>query len=296
MRKDFGQSDLKLVLRYDELMKRYHPYELSYLTPKQWREIPLNLLRFDLKRSWLNDCLDQVKAELKQKNIKPFFHAWVSDEWFSPDGCPGIAIPYYLFHPALIKLNKQNNLPVEGVTKTKALQLIRHEVGHAIENAWRLRRKKTRQQLFGLSSTRYPEIYTPCPRSTDYVEHLGEGYSQSHPDEDWAETFALWLSTSKRTWNKKYKGTKALEKLLYCETLMSEIAGTKPLNSEKFVVSPIEDRSITVGQLIDRNVAARAKTVVKAVRMTKKSPIISNPDILKQAHVLLEKKGLGFLM
>tara|TARA_R110000868_G_scaffold117600_15_gene312562 strand:- start:65318 stop:66151 length:834 start_codon:yes stop_codon:yes gene_type:complete len=277
-------------------MKKYHPYELSYLSQKQWREIPLDMLRFDIKMSWLHECIEQVKSELQNKNIKPFFHTWVSDEWFSPDGCPGIALPFYLFHPALIKACRAKGLPVEGTTKTRAIKLIRHEVGHAIENAWRLRRKKERQHLFGHSTTPYPSIYKPCLKTTNYVEHLGEGYSQSHPDEDWAETFAVWLGQSKRTWSKKYVGTQALEKLLYCEKVMSDIADTKPINTEKFVVSPINDRKQTIGQFIDQAAAARLKNVVKAVQMPKKSPIISNPDILKKADQMLKENGLGFLM
>src|SRR5690606_34170103 len=128
-------------------MRRRHPYELSYLTVGQWSEMPFSALRFDLKHSWLAPLVKQVKDELKARGIPAFFHVWVAEEWFSPDGCPGIAIPYYLFHPSLIRLQKSYGLEVEGESKTQALKLIRHEVGHAIENAWRLRRRKKRQQL-----------------------------------------------------------------------------------------------------------------------------------------------------
>lgn len=251
-------------------MRRRHPYELSYLTVQQWSDMPFSALKFELKHSWLAPLLDQVKAELRQRGIHPFFHAWVSDEWFSPDGCPGIALPYYLFHPSLIRLQKASGLPVEGATRAHALKLIRHEVGHAIENAWRLRRRKKRQQLFGTSGTPYPNSYFPNPHSRDFVVHLEDHYAQSHPDEDWAETFSVWLGQTPNTWRRRYTGTKALEKLQYCHEVMQEIAGTMPLNRERFVVSPISDMRGTIGQFMRKRSQARSTTLTNVLAMTGK--------------------------
>lgn len=277
-------------------MKAHFPHQLSYLSLNQWAEMPFELIDFNIKKSWLNECIGEVKAELKAKNIPAFFHTWVSDEWFSPDGCPGIAIPFYLFHPSLTKLYKSAGLPVEGITKNKALKLIRHEVGHAIENAWRLRRKKTRQKIFGNSTTPYPNSYRPCLETTDYVQHLGDCYSQSHPDEDWAETFAVWLGQSASSWKRRYAGTFALEKLEYCDAMMKEIAGTKPLNNERFIVSPIEDQKGTIKQLLDTKSKQRLRTIVKAVRMPKNSQNLPSADILKHADSIFKRHDLGFLM
>lgn len=276
-------------------MRRRHAYELSYLSLKQWSEMPFSALRFEVSQSWLAPLLAQVKSELKSRGIAPFFHTWVAEEWFSPDGCPGIAVPYYLFHPSLIRLQKSYGLEVEGDTKAKALKLIRHEVGHAIENAWRLRRRKKRQQLFGLSTTPYPTVYRPTP-SENFVTHLGHDYAQSHPDEDWAETFAVWLATSKQTWRRRYAGTLALEKLEYCDSIMNEIKGTRALNSERFVVSPISDQNGTIGSFMQKSANARLKVIQQNKSIAKISHNFPSAVILKQAQTWYQETGQGILM
>ena len=120
-------------------------------------------------------------------------HYWLSDEWFTPDDVPGIAIPFYLAHPRLAKLELAQMLEVEGGDPESCLMILRHEAGHAIDNAYQLRRRPTRRRLFGPPATPYPEYYTPKPYSKSFVQHLDHWYAQSHPDEDFAETFAVWL-------------------------------------------------------------------------------------------------------
>jgi hypothetical protein len=126
-------------------------------------------------------------------------------------------------------------LEVEGGTPEWCMQILRHETGHAIENAYLLRRRRKRQELFGKSSKTYPEYYTPKPYSKSFVLHLDMWYAQSHPDEDFAETFAVWL-TPQSMWRERYAGWPALKKLDYIESLMHEIAGRPPLeNTTRFV-------------------------------------------------------------
>ena len=78
------------------------------------------------------------------------------------------------------------------------------------------------------SSKRYPRYYRPNPASRNFVQHLRLWYAQSHPDEDFAETFAVWL-TPRSNWRKRYAGWPALKKLEYVDELMAEIAGKRPL-------------------------------------------------------------------
>ena len=80
--------------------------------------------------------------------------------------------------------------------------------------------------LFGRSSTRYPSYYRPDPASRSFVQHLRLWYAQSHPDEDFAETFAVWL-TPRSNWRKRYAGWPALKKLQYVDELMAEIASAE---------------------------------------------------------------------
>ena len=107
------------------------------------------------------------------------------------------------------------------------MKILRHEAGHAIDNAYKLRQRRRRQQIFGPSYMQYPEYYTPKPYSKSFVLHLDSWYAQSHPDEDFAETFAVWLNPES-DWRARYAGWPALKKLEYMDALMREIAG-KPM-------------------------------------------------------------------
>ena len=140
-----------------------------------------------------------INGELSARGIKYFRpRYWLSDEWFTPDGVPGVAIPFYLAHPRLAKLELAQMLEVEGADELGCLRILRHEVGHALDNAYAVRRRPTRRRLFGNPATEYPEYYTPKPYSKSYVHHLDHWYAQSHPDEDFAETFAVWLDPRDR--------------------------------------------------------------------------------------------------
>jgi hypothetical protein len=168
----------------------------------------------------------KVNHELEARDLaRP--HYWLSDEWFTPDGIPGIAVPFYLAHPRLARLELTQMLEVEGGDEAACLRILRHEAGHAIDNAYHLRRRRRRRQLFGLPATAYPEYYTPKPYSKSFVQHLDHWYAQSHPDEDFAETFAVWLDPQSM-WTTRYAGWPALRKIEYMDRLMRDIAGTKP--------------------------------------------------------------------
>jgi hypothetical protein len=119
------------------------------------------------------------------------------------------------------------------------MQILRHEAGHAIENAYRLRRRRQRIRLFGRSSQKYPESYQPRPYSKTFVQHLEAWYAQSHPDEDFAETFAVWLTPDSH-WERQYAGWPALKKLQYVDGLMREIAGRPPLVRSRRKVDPLD--------------------------------------------------------
>jgi hypothetical protein len=105
--------------------------------------------------------------------------------------------------------------------------LVRHEIGHAMQHAYELQRRRRWQKLFGLASAPYPNTYRPRPSSKRFVHHLDGWYAQSHPSEDFAETFAVWLSPRSR-WRKRYAGWPALQKLEYVDKLMEELAGVAP--------------------------------------------------------------------
>ena len=130
----------------------------------------------------------------------------------------------FLAHPRLARLELAQMLEVEGGDPESCLRILRHEVGHAIDNAYDIRRRPTRRRLFGLPATTYPEYYTPKPYSKSFVLHLDSWYAQSHPDEDFAETFAVWLNPQS-DWRPRYADWPALKKLEYMDALMADIAG-----------------------------------------------------------------------
>jgi hypothetical protein len=177
--------------------------------------------------SELKPRLRKLYAELARRGFVFRPHFWLSDEWYCPDGVPGVAIPFYLAHPRLKRLERDFMLEVEGGTQDECMRLLRHETGHALLNAYQLHRRRDWQQHFGKSSTKYPDTYLPKPYSKRFVMHLANWYAQSHPHEDWAETFAVWLKPGS-DWRKRYRGWPALKKLEYVDGLMKEIRELRP--------------------------------------------------------------------
>lgn len=184
-------------------------------------------LGLSLDGTWVEPLTRQVNDELAARGLRVRPHYWLSDEWFSPAGVPGVALPFYLAHPRLMRLERNVMLEVEGGSRSSCLRLLRHEVGHAVQHAYELHRRRGWQRVFGLSSTPYPESYRPNPASRNYVHHLDAWYAQSHPDEDFAETFAVWL-TPRSAWRRRYRGWPALRKLEYVDGLMDELRDVRP--------------------------------------------------------------------
>jgi Putative zinc-binding metallo-peptidase len=174
-------------------------------------------------------------------------HCWLSGEWFSPHDAPGIAIPFYLVHPRLRRLEAEQMKEVEGGSQAWCMQLLRHEAGHAYETAYRLSRRKRWRKLFGRASKPYPEYYNPKPSSRKFVLHLDWWYAQSHPVEDFAETFAVWLRPGS-AWRERYQGWPALAKLEYVDGLMAELAGRSPFVRLRSEVEPVRRLRQTLGE------------------------------------------------
>ncbi len=136
-------------------------------------------------------------------------------------------------------------LEVEGGNPDWCLKILRHETGHAIENAYLIRRRRRRQKLFGKSSKAYPEHYTPKPYSKRFVLHLDSWYAQSHPDEDFAETFAVWLDP-KSMWRERYAGWPVIRKIEYIDQLMQELGQRVPSVEPGRHVEPLSRLSKTL--------------------------------------------------
>jgi len=213
------------------------------LLDRRFRELGLSLdscpsLRADVARLY---------EELAQAGLERFRpHCWLSSEWFSPDGIPGIAIPFYLAHPRLIRLEKSQMLAVEGGTLRQRMMILRHEAGHAVCNAYRLHRRKRFREVFGAVSVPYPESYKPDPLSRSHVTHLPAWYAQAHPAEDFAETFAVWMTPGQR-WRKTYKAwPKAFRKLQFMDAIMDEVGDTLPFVQTRRTIEPLSQLRTTL--------------------------------------------------
>jgi hypothetical protein len=182
--------------------------------------------------------IERLYAELESRRLGPRPHCWLSEEWFSPDGVPGIAIPFYLAHPRLTELEDRMMLEVEGGTPENCLRILRHEAGHALDTAFRLHRRGDWRRVFGRASKPYPDYYQPRTSSRRYVLHLNSWYAQSHPSEDFAETFAVWLAADS-DWRRDYAGWPARRKLEYVDALMGELVGRKPAVRARRRVEPL---------------------------------------------------------
>jgi hypothetical protein len=201
-------------------------------------DLRMSELGVTIEGSVLEKRVAALGQELADRNIAFRPHYWLSDEWFTPDGVPGVAIPFYLAHPRLARLEQAQMLEVEGGTPAWCMRILRHEAGHAIDNAYKLRRRRRRRALFGSSSIPYPEFYTPKPYSRSFVLHIDNWYAQSHPDEDFAETFAVWLNPTS-DWRRRYHDWPALKKLEYIDELMREISAQPPLVQTRTTVDPL---------------------------------------------------------
>lgn len=196
--------------------------DLSSMSDDELLDMRLCDLNLSIRDTPVEARCNQLLDELSDRGLKFRPHFWLSDDWFSPDGIPGIAVPFYLAHPRLIRLERKLLLEVEGGTKQWCMKILRHEAGHAIDTAYQIRRKAGYRQHFGRWAQPYPEFYHPDPQSREFVLHLEMWYAQAHPVEDFAETFAVWLP-SKSRWKTRYRHWPAMKKLQYVDEFMASL-------------------------------------------------------------------------
>jgi hypothetical protein len=212
----------------------------------EWAEFPddelLKLRMCDLgiqiEGTVLQERIDRLYDELDHRGIRFRPHFWLSNEWFSPDGVPGIAIPFYLAHPRLARLERKMMLEVEGGSEDWCMKILRHETGHTLDTAYRLHFRKRYRDLFGRFSAKYPKTYRPKPFSKSYVIHIEPSYAQAHPAEDFAETFAVWLKP-RSTWRSDYEGWPVIKKLEFVASLMNEIRRQRPKVISREKIEPL---------------------------------------------------------
>jgi hypothetical protein len=191
---------------------------------------PIRDLQLAITDTRLAPVIDEFRAELNARGvtkITPTFY--LSTEWGVAFGTVAVGIPFYLARPELTELHGEEVGHIEGFNHADILRYLRHEMGHVLNYAYKLYDDESWVKVFGSITQPYREDYRPQPFSRRFVRHLPGWYAQKHPDEDWAETFAVWM-TPHRDWRGEYaQWPSALAKLELCDRLIATFAVREPL-------------------------------------------------------------------
>jgi len=212
---------------------------------------PIRELGLKLEGSPIERFVHQLYAELGRKGFAKFRPAcYLTDEWGCPSGEPVIGIPFYLANPELASLEKEMN---DLEDQREVMMYLRHEAGHAFNYAYKLYRSPEWKNLFGPFRRRYLDNYRPVPFSRNYVRHLAGWYAQKHPDEDFAETFAVWL-TPRSGWRKRYRGWGAITKLRYMDRIAHELGSVDPVRRRGYPDITVDEMESTVADFYQQSV------------------------------------------
>ena len=210
---------------------------------------PIRDLGLTIGGTRLEPILAEFDDELRRlglTRLKPRFY--LSTEWGVPFQTVAIAIPFYLARPELTAIHQERMGHVEGFDRADILRYLRHEMGHVVSYAYRLYDEEEWIIRFGSITQPYEDEYRPEPFSRRYVRHLPGWYAQKHPDEDWAETFAVWM-TPGVDWRREYDGwPEALAKLTYCDRTLARILDHEPLVTDDERDEDVADLAYSVGQ------------------------------------------------
>jgi hypothetical protein len=210
---------------------------------------PIRDLGLKIEGSPLQRLVQQLYRELEQKRLMKFHPlCYLSDEWGCPSGEPVIGIPFYLANADLAHLEKETN---DLEDAREIMMYLRHEAGHAFNYAYKLHQTPEWKQLFGSFRRPYHDNYRPIPFSRNFVRHLAGWYAQKHPDEDFAETFAVWL-TPRSAWRKRYRGWGAMAKLQYMNRIARKLGNEDPLRRRGRTDITVDEMEATVSEFYQR--------------------------------------------
>ncbi|HXU72907.1 MAG TPA: putative zinc-binding metallopeptidase [Polyangia bacterium] len=216
---------------------------------------PIRNLGLDIEGTRLQPLVEEFRGELRAARVtrlQPRFY--LSTEWGVAFGTIAIAIPFYLSRPELAALHAERTGMVEGFDAAELLRYLRHEMGHVVNYAYKLYERREWVQAFGAITQPYVDEYRPIPFSRRFVRHLPGWYAQKHPDEDWAETFAVWMTPAtaakpdtKNDWRVEYADRPtALGKLILCDEMMREIGGAAPVVTDDALDEPVGSIGISL--------------------------------------------------
>ena len=223
---------------------------------------PIKELGLKLEGSPLERFVQQLYRELDRKGLHKFRPlCYLTDEWGCPSGEPVIGIPFYLANPNLARLEKEMN---DLEDAREILMYLRHEAGHAFNYAYEVYKTPEWRELFGPFRRPYRDDYRPVPFSRRFVRHIAGWYAQKHPDEDFAETFAVWL-TPRSNWRKRYRGWGAMAKLRYVDRMARKFGEVEPVRPQGATDITVEEMDTTVADFYQQAVAESQSPVELAL-------------------------------
>ena len=199
----------------------------STFEPANPRHTPIHKLNLEIAGTALEPVIAEFEREVRALGIRIEPHCYLSTEWGVPFPSVSIGIPFYLANDELTAYHGEQVGHFEGVGRWELLRYLRHEMGHVVNYAYQLYDNEEWVKIFGSMTQPYVEDYRPRPFSRDFVIHLPGWYAQKHPDEDWAETFAVWMTPGEQ-WREQYRDWPALRKLEFCDELMAQLAKIEP--------------------------------------------------------------------
>lgn len=234
--------------------EKFCELSIEELLKLRFRQLPISL-----EKSELAPLIQKFYLELEWKGLFLKPQLFLGDEWFSPEGMNAISVPFYLVDPILVNLEKSKMFEVEGGTQDQFMKLLRHEAGHCFDHCFKFSKRKKWRKIFGSPDQDYkPETYRPQPYSKSYVIHLDRWYAQAHPDEDFAETFAVWLDPQSQ-WQEKYKDWPVVyKKLNYIEELVKESSKLKDLSEKGRLPSQVSQLSMSLENYYSKKIRENA--------------------------------------
>lgn len=221
------------------------PFEKTRADFQELLAKPIRDFGLKLEGSPVEPFVQQLYRELSAKGLHKFRPpCYLTDEWGCPSGEPVIGIPFYLADPKLAQLEREMN---DLEDAREIMMYMRHEAGHAFNYAYRLYQSTEWRELFGPFRRAYRDNYRPIPFSRKFVRHMAGWYAQKHPDEDFAETFAVWL-TPRSQWRRRYKGWDALKKLRYVDRIARKVGNLDPIHRRAHTDITVEEMESTVGE------------------------------------------------
>ena len=262
------------------------------LTDARQRELlsrKISELSLKIEGTHLEGLIIRLYKELEAAGIAFKPNIYLSDGWGCPNEVPAIGVPFHLADPALCSLlQRMGGIEVEN--DATMMMILRHEAGHAFNYAYRLYDRPEWQTMFGPFSQPYQEDYQVDPSSTRFVHHLGGCYAQKHPDDDFAETFAVWLAPYSY-WQTAYGGTPALEKLRYVERAAAEYGGKSPIVTGGRVDMPVEEIQMTLGEWYET--VYRNRISQDQLTQTMRPRISEGPQVITREAAVISYPSYG---